>query len=168
MAWKLMAATAAATMARAIPMPATAGSDAPAVVAASAFGLELQPAPIEPSWILSGNPVARVAEHSRSPDEAAQTAVWDCTAGTFRWYFHWDETVIILEGEVHVTSEDGVESVLKAGDIGYFAGGTWATWRIDNYLKKVAFLRKPFPAPIAMAYRLKNVLKAMRDAARAA
>ncbi|NKF31385.1 DUF861 domain-containing protein, partial [Pseudomonas sp. BGM005] len=79
--------------------------------------------------------------------------------GEFRWYFGWDETVMILEGEVHITAEDGTERTLCAGDVAFFAGGTWASWRVDNYVRKVAFLRKPFPMPLAIAYRLRNLLR---------
>jgi quercetin dioxygenase-like cupin family protein len=67
---------------------------------------------------------------------------------------------VILEGEVHVTAEDGTQRVLQPGDVAYFKGRTWATWRIDKYLKKVAFIRRPFPKPIAMLFRLRNMLRA--------
>ena len=120
--------------------------------------LAMRDAPIEPSWILEGSPVARAAEHVRSADDSSFSALWDCTAGTFRWYFHWDETVVILEGEVHITDEDGNSYTLRAGDMGYFAARSWATWRIDDYVKKAAFIRRPFPSPIAALYRLKNSL----------
>lgn len=131
----------------------------PPLVAANSGMLVLKPAPINPDWIIRGTPMARVGDHSTSTDEASSTAVWDCTAGEFRWYFGWDETVVIQEGEVHVTAEDGSERVLKAGDIAYFRGGTWATWRIDNYVRKIAFLRKPFPEPLAALYRIRNALR---------
>lgn len=131
----------------------------PPLVAANSGMLVLKPAPINPDWIIRGTPVARVGDHSTSTDEASSTAVWDCTAGEFRWYFGWDETVVIQEGEVHVTAEDGSERLLKAGDIAYFRGGTWATWRIDNYVRKIAFLRKPFPEPLATLYRIRNALR---------
>ncbi|WP_407639863.1 cupin domain-containing protein [Allorhizobium taibaishanense] len=133
--------------------------DVPALVTANADHLNLKPAPINPDWIVEGDPQARMANHSQSEDEASSTALWDCTAGTFRWYFGWDETVVIQEGEVHVTAQDGSERVLKAGDIAYFKGGTWATWRIETYVRKIAFLRKPFPEPIATLYRLRNALR---------
>lgn len=155
---KLYIATALAVAARDLPL-LMQKLPAPPLVAAEAFGLELKDAPIEPAWILAGAPRARIAEHSRSADEAAVTAVWDCTEGQFRWYFGWDETVIILEGEVHVTAEDGTERVLKAGDIAYFKGKTWATWTVETYVKKIAFVRKPFPAPIAFAWKLRNLLR---------
>jgi uncharacterized protein len=130
-----------------------------AMVAAHGDHLALKAAPINPDWIIRGTPLARIGEHSTSTDEASSTAVWDCTAGEFRWYFAWDETVVIQEGEVHVTDKDGEERLLRAGDIAYFRGGTWATWRIDDYVRKVAFLRKPFPEPLATLYRLRNAMR---------
>ena len=129
------------------------------LVAAALDDLEMAPKPIEPSWVLAGNPQARLSLHSRAYDDQATTAIWDCTAGTFRWYFGWDETVMILEGEVHVTGEDGSERTLKAGDIAYFPGKSWATWHIDTYVRKIAFCRKRFPKPVALAYRLRNALR---------
>ncbi|WP_117193086.1 cupin domain-containing protein [Rhizobium terrae] len=158
MSWHMLAATAAAIAVRyksyaPEPRPVTT------FVGACPDALEMKPLPIEPSWVLSGNPQARAAAHSKAADECAATGVWDCTAGSFRWFFGWDETVVILEGEVDVTAEDGTQRILRAGDVAYFKGGTWATWRIDNYVKKVAFLRKPFPAPLSFLYRLKNALR---------
>ncbi|WP_293798611.1 cupin domain-containing protein [uncultured Bosea sp.] len=159
MALKFMMAAAAATMMRQIAVVAPV-TPAPLVAhRVDDLEMEMEPAPIEPSWIIAGQPEARVALHSRSGDDAASTAIWDCTAGAFRWYFDWDETVVILEGAVHVTAQDGSERLLRAGDIGTFAGGTWATWRVDTYVRKIAFCRKRFPAPVAMAYRLRNLLR---------
>ncbi|MFD1329258.1 cupin domain-containing protein [Mycoplana ramosa] len=159
MVWKLMLAGVIGMAAKTLPV-ATAPSRP--LVAASMDELEMVDAPIEPSWIVAGAPHARVALHSRGHDDQSTTAIWDCTAGTFRWYFGWDETVLILEGEVHVTAEDGSERTLRAGDIGYFAGKTWATWRVDTYVRKIAFCRKQFPAPIATALRLRDMMRARR------
>ncbi|MBB3946600.1 hypothetical protein GGQ73_002554 [Rhizobium skierniewicense] len=160
MVFHVMIASVAAMAARAVPLMPRARSvgRTQTVVSAASSGLIMQPAPINPDWILAGEPVARMADHSRSADRAAYTALWDCTAGTFRWFFAWDETVHIVEGDVHVTAEDGTIHMLRTGDVAYFKAGTWATWRVDTYVRKVAFLRRPFPAPIAFAYRLKNKL----------
>ncbi|KQV84219.1 cupin domain-containing protein [Rhizobium sp. Root1220] len=158
MAWKLMLASAVAMAARNVPyavMPPRRKS----FVAHSSDHLPMKSTPINADWIVSGEPQARTAEHSRGHDDAALTAIWDCTAGEFRWFFGWDETVMILEGEVHITAEDGTERMLRAGDVAFFAGGTWARWRVDDYVRKVAFLRKPFPKPMAIAYRLRNLLR---------
>ncbi|WP_416408030.1 cupin domain-containing protein [Agrobacterium rosae] len=153
-------ASVAALAGRSVPsMPLSKRREkAEPVVSAPSHAMHMQPAPINPDWIIAGEPVARMADHSKSADRAAYTALWDCTAGTFRWFFAWDETVHILEGDVHVTAEDGSVHMLRAGDVAYFKAGTWATWRVDTYVRKVAFLRRPFPAPIAFAYRLKNKL----------
>lgn len=158
MAWKLMLASAVAMAARSVPqvvVPARGKN----FVAHSSDRLPMKSTPINPDWVVAGDPQARTAEHSRGHDDASVTAIWDCTAGEFRWFFGWDETVMILEGEVHVTAEDGTERMLRAGDVAFFAGGTWASWRVDNYVRKVAFLRKPFPKPVAILYRLRNLLR---------
>lgn len=134
------------------------------LIASSLDKLEMAPKPIEPSWVIAGNPQARLSLHSRAYDEQATTAIWDCTAGTFRWYFGWDETVMILDGEVHITGEDGSERTLKAGDIAYFPGKSWATWHIDSYVRKIAFCRKEFPAPVNLALKLRDRLRGGRQA----
>ncbi|WP_074059915.1 MULTISPECIES: cupin domain-containing protein [Rhizobium] len=158
MAMKLMLASAVAMAARSLPY-VVAPARGRNFVAHSSDHLPMKSTPINPDWIVDGDPQARTAEHSRGHDDASFTAIWDCTAGEFRWFFGWDETVMILEGEVHVTAEDGTERTLRAGDVAFFAGGTWANWRVDNYVRKIAFLRKPFPKPVAMLYRLRNLLR---------
>jgi uncharacterized cupin superfamily protein len=158
MVWKPMLATAVAFAARAVPEVLVA-PEAKGFVAGAADDMTLRPSPIEPSWIISGTPVARLAEHSRGQDDAAVTAIWDCTSGAFNWHFGWDETVMILEGEVLVTTEDGTERLLRAGDVAYFPGGSSAVWSIETYVKKIAFCRKPFPRPLTVAYRLRNFIR---------
>lgn len=122
-------------------------------VGASSANAVMKSHPIEPTWVLTGDPQARYAAHSSATDKFASTGVWDCTAGSFRWFFGWDETVVILDGEVHVTAEDGSQRTLRAGDVGYFRGGTWATWQIDTYVRKVAFVRRPMPMPLSYVFR---------------
>jgi uncharacterized protein len=136
------------------------------LVAASVDEMDLKSAPVEPSWVISGNPQARMAEHSQSADDAGITALWDCTAGAFRWYFAWDETVMIIEGSVVVTDEAGNVRTLKAGDVAYFAGGTWATWEIETYVRKIAFLRRPLPAGLVFASRVKRSLARIKNGTR--
>ncbi len=114
----------------------------------------LAPAPIEPGWIVDGAPVARAVELSRSADGGMSTMMWDCTAGTFRWHFTWEETVHILEGEVEVTCVSGETRVFRAGDVGYFPGGSWALWHVPVYVRKIAFCRQPTPKLATQALRL--------------
>lgn len=119
----------------------------------------MQEAPIEPSWILEGTPQARVSSSSPGFDGKSGVAIWDCTAGTFRWHFLHEETVVIMEGEVHVTAQDGTQRLLRVGDVAFFAAGTWATWRIDSYVRKVAHNRRPTPKAIAAGLKVARYLK---------
>ena len=128
----------------------------------------LSDAPINPDWILSGNPRARSGLHSAADDHSASTHVWECTAGAFRWHFGWEETVLILSGSVRVTAEDGSVKTLSAGDVGYFAGGTWATWEIDDHIRKLAFCRRVMPSPLVFALKMKTALRDLVAPGRAA
>ncbi len=134
--------------------PTGAPARGPSIDVAALADAQWRPAPIAPDWIRSGDPVTRSAPLSRSADGAASTWLWDCTAGSFRWEFGaCDETVLILEGEVRVTGQDGVTVVLREGDTALFPAGTTAVWEVDAYVKKIAFCRRPFPHRLVAAAR---------------
>lgn len=109
-------------------------------VGASVGNEVLEASPIHPSWIVQGEPVARVRPLA-STGPRTQAFLWDCTAGRFRWEFgpH-DETVHILEGAVRVTSAGGTERVLSVGDVAVFAAGSSSYWDVETYVKKLAVL----------------------------
>ncbi|MDR4307434.1 DUF861 domain-containing protein [Chelatococcus sambhunathii] len=138
------------------PAPAAAAPRHPVFLSAPLAAITLDPAPIEPSWVISGQPLARAKLHSTSADRFSSTTIWDCTAGAFRWRFVWDETVHILEGAVTVTDETGRVTRLGEGDVAYFAAGSWATWKVETYVKKIAFCRRAFPTPVVKALGLKT------------
>jgi len=92
--------------------------------------------PINPSWILEGAPIARVALLSRSADGTASTYYWDCTAGRFNWYYSFDETLHILEGSVTLKSPSGESRLVVAGDTVFFPAGAQAEWTVDKYIIK--------------------------------
>jgi uncharacterized cupin superfamily protein len=130
------------------------------VVSAQASDARLEPAPIRPEWVLEGAPLARSAVLSGSADGTAMTAVWDCTAGAFNWFFGGDETVHILEGEVIVDDGSGPQT-LAAGDVAFFPAGTWARWEVPRYVRKLAFCRDPLPKAVLALVRTVRKLKAM-------
>ena len=118
--------------------------------------VQLKPSPINPDWILEGEPVARNAVLSRSDDTTACTIFWDCTAGKFNWHYSFDETVHILEGSVIVSSENSPPKRLEAGDVAFFPVGTTAHWHVETYVRKVAFCRRVLPRqalPVIKALR---------------
>jgi uncharacterized cupin superfamily protein len=120
---------------------------------------DLQPSPIEPSWVLEGNPIARIFPLSATSDGLSWTVLWDCTAGRFNWFYGFDESVHILEGSVVIRDEDGVAHNLSAGDTIFFPRGAHAVWTVETYVRKIAFCRNPLPGPIRFANRLYYGLK---------
>ncbi len=78
---------------------------------------------------------------------------WDCTAGRFRWHFGWEETVVILEGEVSVTDAANVTTTLRPGDVAYFPANSWFVWEVPTYVRKIAFCRRPVGRPARLLAR---------------
>lgn len=125
-----------------MPQQAISADVNPFFIAGRPEEVALVDAPINPDWIIRGTPQARAGLHSPSIDGRASTHIWDCTAGSFWWTFGDDETVVIIEGSVRVTTEQGESRLLGQGDIAYFAGGTRAIWDVETYVRKIAFCRQ--------------------------
>jgi uncharacterized protein len=115
---------------------------------------ELTSSPIKPEWILEGNPVARNRFLSKSEDGSCSTYIWDCTAGRFNWYYNIDETVCVMKGSVLVKDHNGSSRLLEPGDVAFFAAGSSAEWTVQTYIRKVAFMHRPLPAPIVFAKKV--------------
>jgi uncharacterized cupin superfamily protein len=109
--------------------------------------------PINASWILEGNPVARLEHLSSSADGTASTYYWDCTAGRFNWFYAFDETLYVLEGSVVLKGASGIPRRIIAGDTIYFPAGAQAEWTVETYIRKLAFCRTPEPKLVTAAKR---------------
>jgi uncharacterized cupin superfamily protein len=112
-------------------------------IVASKTDVPLEPSPIQPSWILEGRPSARSLELSRSEDGRARTLVWECTEGRFNWSYEADETICILEGSVVIEAETMKPTQFGPGDVVLFRRGARATWQVERYIRKLAFIRDP-------------------------
>jgi uncharacterized protein len=123
--------------------------------------VELKPSPIEPSWIIEGNPEARSRRLSASADGAATTLIWSCTEGKFNWYYGVDETIMILEGSVVLESAGIPPKRYGVGDVIFFRHGTHAKWHVEGYVKKLSFCRQSNPTGFRFAIRAVNKLKRM-------
>jgi uncharacterized cupin superfamily protein len=115
--------------------------------------------PIRPSWILAGEPVARLALLSSSADGTASTYYWDCTAGRFNWFYAFDETLHILEGSVSLKAPSGSSRLVVAGDTIFFPAGAQAEWTVDKYIRKLAFCRTPLPSYLISARDISRKVK---------
>jgi hypothetical protein len=119
----------------------------------------LEPNPIQAGWILDGKPNARLALLSSSADGTASTYFWDCTAGRFNWFYSFDETFHVLEGEVNLKYPSGQIHRVVAGDTVFFPAGSSAEWTVDRYVRKLAFCRTPVPGYLTFARRIARLLK---------
>lgn len=121
------------------------------------------PNPINSAWILDGQPQARIELLSSSADGTASTYFWDCTAGRFNWFYSFDETLHILEGEVTLKDPAGQSYRVASGDIVFFPAGSNAEWTVDRYVRKLAFCRTPVPASVTLARSIaRRVKRAMK------
>ena len=121
--------------------------------------VNLTPRPIEPSWIIEGNPVAQSCVLSKSEDGLASTMVWECSEGKFNWYYDFDETILILEGSIVLESDTMKPTRYSAGDVVFFRDGAHARWHVEGRVRKLAFCRTTQPMLFGFALRAFNKLK---------
>jgi uncharacterized protein len=123
------------------------------------LAVNLTPRPIEPSWIIEGNPVAQWCVLSKSADGLASTMVWHCTEGKFNWYYDVDETILILEGAIVIESDTMSPTRYGPGDVIFFRDGAHAKWHVEGHVKKLAFCRKTQPVLLGFALRVFSRIK---------
>jgi uncharacterized protein len=122
-----------------------------ALIETTNVAVSLTPRPIEPSWIIEGNPMAQWHVLSKSADGLASTMVWECSQGKFNWYYDFDETVLILEGSIVLESDTMPPTRYVAGDVVFFRDGAHARWHVEGRVRKLAFCRKTQPAWLGFA-----------------
>jgi hypothetical protein len=123
------------------------------------LAVNLTPRPIEPSWIIEGNPVAQSCVLSGSADGLATTIVWQCSEGKFNWYYDFDETILILEGSIVLENDAMGPTRYGPGDVIFFRDGAHAKWHVEGHVRKLAFCRKTSPAMLGLALRVFSKLK---------
>ncbi|WP_369722023.1 cupin domain-containing protein [Bradyrhizobium sp. LLZ17] len=123
--------------------------------------VDLTASPVEPSWVLEGNPEARSHVLSTSACGTAKTMIWSCTEGKFNWYYDLEETIVIIEGSVVLESESMPPKRYGVGDVIVFRRGAHAKWHVEGFVKKVAFLRLNNPLPLGFAIRAVNKLRSL-------
>lgn len=146
-------------LSRAASSPATSqslyeGTILQSIVTSAPLTVELAPEPIPREWILSGTPVARSKMLVRSRDYIESVVVWDCTAGSFRWHYSRDETLLFLSGEAFLQLENGGERRFGPGDVGFFPAGTSCAWRVADNVRKVAVVRETMWRPLGICLKV--------------
>jgi len=131
----------------------------PSLIETANLQVELAPAPIEPSWIIEGNPTATSCTIARSSDGLGSTIVWHCTEGKFNWYYDFDETILILEGAIVLESAGMPPKRYGPGDVIFFRDGAHAKWHVEGHVKKLAYCLKTQPYVLGLVVRVINKLK---------
>jgi uncharacterized cupin superfamily protein len=126
----------------------------------SDVSVPLKPAPINPSWIKEGTPVATYGLLSQSSDGMSTTGVWECSPGKFDWFYDTDETLYIFEGSIILDEGLPTERRVGPGDVVFFPAGSRAHWNIEKHVRKLAFIRRGLPGSLATAV---NVLRRIKN-----
>ena len=121
--------------------------------------VNLTPRPIEPSWIIEGNPAAQWCVLSQSADGLASTMVWQCSEGKFNWFYDFDETILILEGSIVLENDTMSPTRYGPGDVIFFKDGAHARWHVEGRVRKLAFCRKTQPVLLGFALRVFSKIK---------
>ena len=130
-----------------------------ALIETSNLVVNLEPRPIEPSWIIEGSPVAQSCVLSKSADGLATTIVWECSEGRFNWYYDFDETILILEGSIVLENDTMRPTRYGKGDVIFFRNGAHARWYVEGRVRKLAFCRTTQPMVLAFVARVFNKIK---------
>src|SRR3984885_6655309 len=130
-----------------------------ALIETAKLAVNLTTRPIEPSWIIEGNPVAEWCVLSKSADGLAFTVVWECTEGKFNWYYDFDETILIFEGSIVLENDTMKPTRYSAGDVIFFKDGAHARWHVEGRVRKLAFCRTTQPMLLGFALRVFNKFK---------
>ena len=131
----------------------------PSLIETANLAVNLTPRPIEPSWIIEGDPVAQSCVLSCSADGLATTIVWQCSEGKFNWHYDFDETILILDGSIVLENDAMGPTRYGPGDVIFFRDGAHAKWHVEGHVRKLAFCRNTQPAMLGFALRVFSKLK---------
>ena len=125
------------------------------IVTVTPVEMELGPevVPIVSTSVLSGAPVTQFKNVVWSRDSTCHVAVWECSAGSFNWYYSYEETLVVVSGEAFITNEKGEERRLGPGDLAYFPAGSSSRWRVPVQIRKIAILRTTMWRPLGLGLR---------------
>jgi uncharacterized cupin superfamily protein len=130
-----------------MPAEPSVGSSPVEHVAAPTFSFDpaalvLDPAPLEPSQIVDGDP--RVSEKVlwSSSDGRRHRGVWEHTVGVST-DVEVDEIFVVVSGRATIEVEGGPTFEVRPGDVGVLEAGARTTWHVHETLRKVFHVDVP-------------------------
>lgn len=101
--------------------------------------LELEPDPLDPAQVVSGDPQVSARELWTSPDEGTSAGIWEHGAGVST-DVEADEVFVVISGRATIAFEDGRELTVGPGDVCVLKAGDRTTWTVHETLRKVYFV----------------------------
>jgi len=96
---------------------------------------QLEPTPLDPAQVVSGEPRTAELTLATSEDGAASAGLWSCTPGVVT-DVEAKESFLVIGGRATLRYDDGREFELAPGSVHSFEGGERTTWRVDETLVK--------------------------------
>jgi uncharacterized protein len=88
--------------------------------------------PLAPGDIIEGAPNGRVHWMRRDEENGLATGIFPPEPTTSRYEWGQDETIDVLEGELHIEYEDGEAIDLGPGDVASLSKGARVVWHIKS------------------------------------
>ena len=79
--------------------------------------------------------IERLSPRQQESLRIADWPIWECAPSTFDWHYDQEESCLLLEGEVVVTTADQ-EVRFTAGDYVTFPRGLNCVWRVEKAVRK--------------------------------
>lgn len=103
---------------------------------------QLEPDPLNPDQIVSGDPETFNLTLAESGDGSETCGFWRCTPGTFT-DIEVEESFLIITGEARVEFEDGRDLVFGPGDTHTFSAGEKTVWTVSETVLKAYWASSP-------------------------
>ncbi|MEV6118324.1 cupin domain-containing protein [Streptomyces sp. NPDC052109] len=98
-------------------------------------GADLEPDPLDPEQIVSGNPQVTEKVVWESPDGRQIRGIWQITPGVVT-DTEADEVFVVISGSATIEVEDGPTLTVGPGDMAVLRAGDRTTWTVHETLRK--------------------------------
>ncbi|MEU2927805.1 cupin domain-containing protein [Streptomyces sp. NPDC007251] len=95
----------------------------------------LEPEPLDPEQIVSGNPEVTGKVVWESPDGRQVRGIWQITPGVVT-DTEADELFVVISGSATIEVEDGPTLTVGPGDMAVLGAGDRTTWTVHETLRK--------------------------------
>lgn len=103
--------------------------------------------PLPDALVTEGTPRTSGKVLSQSADGCIVRGIWECTPGSFRWEWSYDETIVVISGHATVHVDGGAVVELLPGDLAFFERGQSALWTTHATFRKAFHADSPVPLP---------------------